>query len=148
NAWPEKIDGLWRFNLGLLRIQGSGGGTLSMDYNFFVAQSRAAYDPHRFEMVRGQTPPPYLPYFKRNYAGNPSPLHIWHQCMKYGGGAYHEALKSFGRGVCGLPEVRCVTYAKLADFMDQQNAETLAAYRKGDFAHVATPKLNVAQVLR
>ena len=27
-----------------------------------------------------------------------------------------------------------MTYAKLADFMDQQNPETLAAYRKGDFA--------------
>ena len=67
--------------------------------------------------------------------------------MNYGGGAYNEALKSFARGVCGLPEVRCATYAKLADFMDQQT-ETLAAYRKGDFAHVATPKLNVAQLLR
>ena len=38
--------------------------------------------------------------------------------------------------------------AKLADFMDQQNADTLAAYRRGDFAHVAIPTLNVAQVLR
>ena len=64
------------------------------------------------------------------------------------GGAYNEALKSFARAVCGLPEVRCVTYAKLADFMDQQNAETLAAYRKGDFARAATPALNVAEVLR
>ena len=68
--------------------------------------------------------------------------------MSYGGGAYNEALKSFARAVCGLPEVRCVTYAKLADFMDHQNADTLAAYRRGDFAHVAIPTLNVAQVLR
>jgi hypothetical protein len=68
--------------------------------------------------------------------------------MNYAGGAYNEALKSFARAVCGLPEVRCVTYAKLADFMDQQTAETLAAYRRGDFAHVTTPALNVAQTLR
>jgi len=68
--------------------------------------------------------------------------------MNYGGGAYNEALKSFARAVCGLPEVRCVTYAKLADFMDQQNADTLAAYRKGDFARAATPALNVAQARR
>ena len=39
DAWPEKIDGVWRFNLARLRIAGSGKGTLSMDYNFFVAQS-------------------------------------------------------------------------------------------------------------
>jgi hypothetical protein len=35
--------------------------------------------------------------------------------------------------VCGLPEVKCVTYSKLADFMDGQSAETLKAYQKGDF---------------
>ena len=57
-------------------------------------------------------------------------------------------IKAFARAVCGLPEVRCVTYAKLADFMDQQNAATLAAYRKGDFARAATPALNVAQARR
>jgi hypothetical protein len=44
--------------------------------------------------------------------------------------------------------VRCITYAKLADFMDGQNAETLAAYRKGDFARAATPTLNVAENAR
>jgi len=148
DAWPEKIDGLWRFNLAMLRIQGSGRGTLSMDYNFFVAQSRAAYDPRRYDMTREQTLKTYLQYFKSNYAGNRAPLHIGHHFMNYGGGAYNEALKSFARAVCGLPEVRCVTYAKLADFMDQQNADTLAAYRRGDFAHVAIPTLNVAQVLR
>src|SRR5262245_51208438 len=53
----------------MLRIQGSGRGMLSMDYNFFVAQSRAAYDPHRYEIVRDQTLQTYLQYFKRNYAG-------------------------------------------------------------------------------
>lgn len=38
-----------------------------------------------------------------------------------------------------------MTYARLADFMDRQNAETLAAYRRGDFARAATPALNVAE---
>jgi hypothetical protein len=44
---------------------------------------------------------------------------------------------------CGLLEVRCVLV-----FMDGQNAETLAAYRKGDFARAATPALNVAEIAR
>ncbi len=38
-----------------------------------------------------------------------------------------------------------MTYAKLADFMDQQTPDTLAAYRRGDFARAATPALNVAE---
>jgi peptidoglycan/xylan/chitin deacetylase (PgdA/CDA1 family) len=148
DAWPEKVDGLWRFNLAMLRIQGLGRGTLSMDYNFFLAQARAAYDPRRYEAAREQTLQTYLHYFKTNYAGNRAPLHIGHHFMNYQGGAYNEALKSLARAVCGLAEVRCVTYAKLADFMDQQSAETLAAYRKGDFARAATPAVNVAAVSR
>jgi len=145
DAWPEKIDGIWRFNLAMLRIQGLGRGALSMDYNFFMAQSRALDDPRRYEAARQQTLQTYLHYFKANYAGNRAPLHIGHHFMNYQGGAYNEALKSFARAVCGLPEVRCVTYARLADFLDRQNAETLAAYRKGDFARAATPVLNVAE---
>src|SRR5262249_32903538 len=148
NAWPEKIDGVWRFKFGLLKNQSSGKGTPVKGYNIFVAQSRAVYAPSRFVCVREQTLQTYLRYFKTNYAGNRAPLHIGHHFMNYGGGAYNEALKSFARAVCGLPEVRCVTYAKLAHFMDQQNAETLAAYRKGDFARAATPAVNVAEVLR
>ena len=94
---PSAIDGIWRFNLAMLRIQGSGKGTLSMDYNFFVAQSRAAADPRRYEAAREQTLQTYLHYFKTNYAGNRAPLHIGHHFTGYQGGAYNEALKSFAR---------------------------------------------------
>jgi hypothetical protein len=64
DAWPARVDGIWRFNLAMLRIQGTGKGTLSMDYNFFVAQSRAADDPRRYEAAREQTLQTYLHYFK------------------------------------------------------------------------------------
>jgi peptidoglycan/xylan/chitin deacetylase (PgdA/CDA1 family) len=145
DAWPEKIDGIWRFNLAMLKVQGSGLNTLSMDYNLFMAQSRAMNDPRRYEASREQTLQTYLAYFKASYTGNRAPLHIGHHFESFQHGAYHEALKSFARAVCGLPEVRCVTYAKLADFMDGQNAETLAAYRKGNFARAPTPAMNVAE---
>jgi len=145
DAWPEKIDGIWRFNLAMLKVQGTGRNALSMDYNLFMAQSRAKADPRRVEAAREQTLQTYLAYFKTNYTGNRAPLHIGHHFEPLQHNAYNEALKSFARAVCGLPEVRCVTYAKLADFMDGQNPATLAAYRKGDFARAATPALNVAE---
>ena len=133
DAWPEKIDGIWRFNLAMLRIAGSGKGTLSMDYNFFVAQSGAAADPRRYEMAREQTLQTYLHYFKANYTGNRAPLHIGHHFTAYQGGVYNEALKSFARAVCGLPEVRCVTYAKLADFMDAAEPRNARGLPQGRF---------------
>ena len=41
-----------------------------------------------------------------------------------------------------------MSYAKLADFMDGQSAETLAAYRKGDFDRAATPSLEMAELAK
>jgi peptidoglycan/xylan/chitin deacetylase (PgdA/CDA1 family) len=145
DEWPEKIDGIWRFNLAMLKLAGSGRGTLSMDYNFFMAQSRGAADPRRTAQAREETLATYFAYFRANYAGNRAPLHIGHHFFGYQHGAYNEALKVLARQVCGLPEVRCVSYAALADFMDAQSAETLAAYRKGDFERKPAPAVSVAQ---
>lgn len=145
-AWPEQIDGLWRFNLAPLKISGTGRGTLSMDYNFFMAQSRAVSDPGRQELYREQMLATYLDYFKTNYAGNRAPLHLGHHFSGYQGGVYNEALKTFARMVCGLPEVRCTTYEKLADFMDGLKPEALAAYRKGEFARAPAPTFDVVEL--
>jgi peptidoglycan/xylan/chitin deacetylase (PgdA/CDA1 family) len=141
-AWPEQIDGLWRFNLVPLKISGSGRGTLSMDYNFFVAQSRGVKDPHRQALYRQQMLATYLDYFRSSYAGNRAPLHIGHHFFGYQGGVYNEALKAFARTVCVLAEVRCTTYEKLADFMDRLPPETLAGYRNGDFPHAQRPSFD------
>ena len=148
DAWPVKTDDVWRFNLARLKLFGSGRSALSMDYNFFVAHSRAGSDPKRIGAMRDQIVQTYLEYFKTNYAGNRAPLHIGHHFFDYNGGAYKEALKIFAKLVCGLPEVRCATYAALADFMDGQSAEVLAAYRKGDFPRVAQPTIRVAEAER
>jgi len=142
--WPEKIGDLWRFNLVELKLADSGRRALSMDYNFFVAQSRALVDPARRDAFREEMVQTYLAYFQSNYAGNRAPLNIGHHFFDYQDGAYREALKIFARSVCGLPEVRCATYAELADFMDRLDAPTLQAYRNGDFPHVAAPALTLA----
>lgn len=142
-AWPDQIDGLWRFNLAPLKINSSGKGVLSMDYNFFVAQSGARADPRHQDLYREQMLNTYLDYFKANYAGSRAPLHIGHHFTFYQGGVYNEALKTFARTVCGLPEVRCTTYERLADMMDRLPPETLAAYRKGEFARAEALPLSV-----
>lgn len=148
DAWPEKIGGVWRFNLARLKLANSSRSTLSMDYNFFVAQSGAKADPRRQAFFRDQIVQTYLDYFRANYSGNRAPLHIGHHFFDYQGGAYKEALKAFARSVCGLPEVRCVTYKALADFMDGLSAETLAGYRKGQFARAAEPVIAVSELMR
>ena len=145
DAWPEKVDGLWRFNLVPLRINGSRRATLSMDFNFFMAQSRARNVPYHQEVYGGQMLATYLDYFKGSYTGNRAPLHIGHHFAGFQGGVYHDALKAFARTVCSLPDVRCTSYEKLADVMDKLAPETLAAYRNGDFPHAERPALKLAK---
>src|SRR6266545_3161579 len=148
DEWPEQIDGLWRFNLARLKLAGTGRSTLSMDYNFFVAQSRAVDDPGRQKIFREQMLATYLDYFRANYRGNRAPLHLGHHFFPYQGGVYNEALKDFARQVCGLPEVKCASYAELADFLDRQSAETLDAYRKGEFPHAGEAALTSTTLAR
>lgn len=144
NLWPQKKDGLWRFDLAEIRLHRSRKHTLSMDYNFFITQSlgldtAAKRTQHRDEMLET-----YLDYFKTNYSGNRAPINIGHHFTGYHGGVYNDALLDFARKVCGLPEVRCVTYGKLADFMDGLSEETRSAYQKGDFPHLPAPPVDSA----
>lgn len=109
-----------------------------MDYNFLVAQSGVAPIAARREEFRKQMLDSYLAYFRANYAGNRAPIHIGHHFSDYQNGAYRDALKSFARAVCGLPEVRCVTYRRWR-FMDGLSEKQIADYRKGDFPRAPEP---------
>ena len=144
NDWPQQIGGIWRFNLASLKVAGSGKYTLSMDYNFLIAKSGVAPNPKNQELYREQMLRTYIQYFKSNYAGNRAPIHIGHHFFGHQGGVYNQALKAFARMVCGLPEVRCATYSKLADFMDEINPATLYGFQIGDFPHAAEPALDPA----
>ena len=85
----------------------------------------------------------YLDYFKANYTGNRAPMHIGHHFTDYQSGAYRDALKTFARTVCGLPEVRCVTYKTLADFMDGLDMpDACRPYRAGDFPRASEPRIS------
>jgi len=139
DRWPEKKDGLWRFDLAELRLYRSKKATLSMDYNFLISQTQGLDVSARRAKDRDEMLETYLDYFKRNYYGNRAPLHIGHHFTAYHGGAYQEALLSFVERVCGLPEVQCITYSKLADFMDGLSEETRQAYQKGDFPRANNP---------
>jgi hypothetical protein len=142
NTWPEKTGGIWRFNLAALKLEGTREMPLSMDYNVFMVQTRATHGPLNDEVVRGQTLRAYLNYFRTNYLGGRAPLHIGHHFFNYQNGAYNSALKSFAGAVCGLPEVKCVTYTALADFLDGQSLETLSAFRRGDFPRAPASNLS------
>ena len=137
NEWPRKgPEGLWRFNLADLTVAGTSEKTLSMDYNFYVAQSGTRDIVAKEDLFKDQMVETYMNYFYENYYGNRAPLHIGHHFSPYQGGVYHEALQEFAKQVCGLPEVRCVSYHELADYMDSIDPETLKEFQDADFDHL------------
>lgn len=138
NYWPEENNGLWNFPLAELRIVGSNKKTLSMDYNFYVADSQGNPDPANKAVYKKQMVDTYVKYFESNYFGNRGPVHIGHHFSKWNGGAYWEAMQAFARRVCGLPEVKCGTYKELLAFV-QENKAKLPAYHAGNFTPMARP---------
>lgn len=121
--WPKKnTHGLWQFPLFELTIVGNGSKSISMDYNFFVHQSKdkknPKNDPENEDKFADEMMQTYLKYFKANYFGNRAPLSIGHHFFPYQRGVYNRVLKKFAMKVCALPEVKCVKYTTLANYLD------------------------------
>ena len=109
-----------------------------MDYNFYYADSAGVAKPENKELYKKQMLDTYMKYFQDNYFGNRAPVHIGHHFSKWNGGAYWEAMQAFTTRVCGLPEVKCVTYGELVKFMEAHSADR-ATYQAGSFAPLPRP---------
>jgi hypothetical protein len=133
-AWPQRIDGLWSFPLALIPLAGTHLQTLSMDYNLFVnqtaGQSVGPRDERRIEDAAYRT---LLGYFERNYHGPRAPLSVASHFARWNDGAYVRATTRLLEHVCRLPEVRCVSYPELADWLDRVPAPLLRRFSEGRF---------------
>jgi hypothetical protein len=138
NYWPEKLSGVWNFPLAQVRIVGSGKRTLSMDYNFYYSQSAGVSKPENKDAYKKEMLDTYMKYFQDNYFGNRAPVHIGHHFSKWNGGAYWEAMQAFTKRVCGLPEVKCVTYGELVKYMDAHVADR-SKFQAGSFTQLPRP---------
>lgn len=131
--WPQQINGIWNFPLAALTIVDTGKKTLSMDYNFYVADSKGVAGPAsehaNYEDRMYRT---YLAYFENNYYGNRAPVHIGHHFSLWNGGAYWRAMQRLAKTVCSKPEVVCGTYKELMSFLEK-NKENLSAFQKSEF---------------
>lgn len=138
-VWPYKINGIWNFSLVQLTIDSTQLQTISMDYNFYMAQSNAKDDLANATRYQEQMYQTYLKYFLANYTGNRAPIRIGHHFSTFQGNAYNQALLQFVNQICRVPEVRCVSFVELADYMDKLPLQTRVAYQLGHFEHASSP---------
>ncbi|WP_042801139.1 lipoprotein [Streptomyces sp. C] len=132
--WPKKTDGLWDLPLQLVPMPGRAFDTLSMDYNYMVNQSGTTTqgDPAQHQYWGDQMRDGLRQAFDRAYQGNRAPLIIGNHFESWNGGTYMRAVEESIKDMCTKPEVRCVPFRELADWLDAQNPKTLEWMRTLD----------------
>ncbi|WP_405796192.1 hypothetical protein [Streptomyces longwoodensis] len=130
-VWPGKKEGLWDLSMQLVPFYGHSYEQLTMDYNFMVNQSGTATqgDPAKRAFWGHQMRDSLLAGFQRAYDGNRAPLVIGNHFESWNGGVYMRAVQDVVEAVCNKPDVRCVSFHQLADWLDAQDPETLAKLR-------------------
>lgn len=122
DAQPKKnAQGLWQFYLPSIS-RGNSSRVLAMDYNFFVAHTGGQElltraDP-RWQEYHDDMLGAYRNYFNHNYQGNRAPVYIGHHFSLWNSDLYYEVFKDFAKEVCVQPDVACVTYADLVDYLE------------------------------
>ncbi|WP_413943550.1 hypothetical protein [Bdellovibrio sp. HCB-162] len=139
--WPTKNKyGFWNITLPMIEMAGTGKLIIGMDYNFYYVHSKAKEDLANREHYRKEMLDSYMNYFNMNYYGRRAPVSLGHNFEKYNGGAYWDALQDFVKNVCGMPEVKCVSYKQYADWLDTLTPEILTSYKLGQFDLLPRPR--------
>lgn len=130
-VWPKKKQGLWDLSMQLVPFPGHSYEQLTMDYNFMINQSgtQTQGDPDKQEYWGDQMRDGLLKGFDRAYNGNRAPLIIGNHFESWNGGNYMRAVDEVVESVCTKPEVRCVSFRQLADWLDAQDPATLDRLR-------------------
>ncbi|MBX4191337.1 MAG: hypothetical protein KW804_00880 [Candidatus Doudnabacteria bacterium] len=123
SAWPKKIsNGMWEFPLAYIQYANTKSSLLAMDYNFYFKQSSAKDVTKKGEDLWSQfykdTYDSYYGYFLKNYNANRAPIFIGSHFSEWNDGVYWEAMRDFGQKVCAEPEVYCVTFRDLMNYLD------------------------------
>ncbi|MFJ3860755.1 hypothetical protein ACIPRL_31575 [Streptomyces sp. NPDC090085] len=145
--WPKKTDGLWDIPLQLVPMPGRAFDTLSMDYNYMVNQSGTTSqgDPSQHAYWGEQMRDGLRQAFDRVYQGNRAPLIIGNHFESWNGGTYMRAVEDSIKTMCTKPEVRCVPFRELVDWLDVQDPKALEWMRTLDVGE--TPKDGWAKFL-
>ncbi|MFH9662413.1 hypothetical protein ACH4NF_04760 [Streptomyces sp. NPDC017248] len=132
--WPSKKEGVWDFPLQMLPYEDGKYQGLSMDFNFLYNQSggETQGDPAKFPGWEQATVDSYMAGFDRVYYGSRAPLFVGNHFEDWNGGIYMKAIDQVVKNVCTKKGVKCVSFKELADWLDAQKPQTLAALRSLD----------------
>ena len=133
-AWPRREGGIWSVPLLEIPFVGHTFRVVSMDYNFFANQTGAvSTSPSEAPAIERETYLSLLRAFRTTYRGNRAPLSFANHFETWNQWAYDKAVARVVLRVCRLPEVRCVSFRELVDWLDAQPHARLRRFRAGRF---------------
>jgi len=148
-GWPQRgwsdtgPTSMWVFPLAYVPSYGTGRHILGMDYNLCFqhdgCKTKAAYPTSVTDRWGQQALDTYRQYFETNYTGRRAPVFIGNHFSMWHNGTYTAALSAFVQETCSKPEVRCVSYRELAEWLNATSADQLASWRDGDFERYVDP---------
>lgn len=118
---PRKIGNHWEMPLASISYDGKHK-ILSMDYNFYVADSHAKdmlkkgtaiWQQEHDEMLAA-----YINYFDVSYNSTRNPIFIGHHFSDWNDGLYWDVLKEAAKYMCSKPRVRCATYQETIRYLE------------------------------
>ncbi|MGF1429139.1 hypothetical protein [Kitasatospora sp. LaBMicrA B282] len=132
--WPTKADGIWNFPLEEIPYPNQNFQVLTMDFNFLANQSggNPSDDTSKYAGWEKEARDGYLNGFERAYNGSRAPMFIGNHFETWNGGIYMQAVEDVMRTVCTKPDVRCVSFKEMADWMDVQDPKVLSQLRTLD----------------
>jgi len=121
-VWPHMIGKHMEMPLTLIPYKGKRK-ILSMDYNFYVADSGAkdilkkgtpAWQKEHDAMLAA-----YMNYFTTTYNASRVPMFIGHHFSEWNDGLYWDVMKEAMTAICSKPDVRCATYQETLTYMKE-----------------------------
>ncbi|GAC1365510.1 MAG: hypothetical protein NVSMB32_09100 [Actinomycetota bacterium] len=130
--WPQRQDGIWSFPLASIPLAGRGVNVLSMDYNLYYNQTHAKDVPAALEpSIEDQAYKTFMGYFTRAYNSTRAPVVMGAHMTNWNNSAYEKAFTRVIDDTCTRPEVRCVSFKELAQWLDARTPAELAALYVG-----------------
>src|SRR5947208_9407047 len=118
-AWPRRRLGIWSVPLLEVPFPVHTYRVIAMDYNLFANQTGGVSGPASLApQIEAETYRTLLHAFRISYRGNRAPFVYGSHFETWNHGAYNRALRRFLLATCGLPDVRCVSYRELVDWLD------------------------------
>ena len=135
--WPTHDDGLWEFPISTVYF--NGDRTLTLDYNLWLRFNGGKDRPEDAPAMRARTTEVYDTVLASVLAGNRAPLVIANHFNNWSGNAFNPATADFMADACLRPDVQCVPFTVVVDWLELQTPDYLNNMRAEPTGHIDIP---------